>query len=65
MKSEKLERHIKEALNSMRNTDREINGERNHAQGMFAGFLHAGVIDGDRFNALCKELYKIWTERNQ
>ena len=65
MKSEKLERHIQEALNSMRNTDRELHGERMHAQGMFAGFLHAGVIDGDRFHALCKELKQIWMERNQ
>jgi len=65
MENERLEMHIQGQLDSMRNTDRELNGERSHAQGMFAGFLHAGVIDGDRFHALCKELKQIWTERNQ
>jgi len=65
MESKKIEIIIQDVLHSVRNTDRELNGERNHAQGMFAGFLHAGLIDGDRFGALCKELKQIWTERNQ
>ena len=65
MESKRLESLIQDQLYSVRNTDRELNGERMHAQGMFAGFLHAGLIDGDRFHALCKELKQIWTERNQ
>ena len=65
MKSKKIEIIIQDVLHSVRNTDRELHGERMHAQGMFAGFLHAGLIDGDRFHALCKELKQIWTERNQ
>ena len=65
MESKRLESLIQDQLYSLQSTDRELNGERNHAQGMFAGFLHAGLIDGDRFHALCKELKQIWTERNQ
>ena len=65
MESEKLEMHIQQELNSVRITGHNIHGDRMHAQGMFAGFLHAGVIDCDRFHELCKELKQIWTERNQ
>jgi len=65
MESEKLEMHIQQELDYFRNSDHEMHGSRMHAQGMFAGFLHAGVIDGDRFHALCKELKQIWTGRNQ
>jgi len=65
MENERLERLIQDQIETVRNTDRELNGERMHSQGMFAGFLHAGLIDGDRFHALCKELKQIWTERKQ